>query len=503
MHLIGLDVGTTGCKAMVFDETGRSKGYAFREYCIDTDAAGKAEQDAEAVWSLSKEVLKSAVAASGIRASELAGLSLSVQGDAIIPVDVEHRAVYPAILGMDYRSRPQAEAAESRLGGYELFRRTGMRPHPMNSLVKMIWLKEERPEAFRRAAKICTYADFIMGKLGARHFIDYTMASRTMAFDLARREWAVDILGACGIEPGLLSEPVATGSRLGAIDPGLARELGLPPDLALVAGAHDQPAGAVGSGITAPGGAVVSTGTAEVLSTVFAEPALDRGMYEGFYPCYAAPVEGRYFTFALNHVGGLLLRWFRDQLGAAELARAAATGLDPYAVLTTNLPPGPASVLVLPHFNGSGTPWCDMDSKGAIVGLTMSTTRADIVRAILESQTYELRINLERMRASGIVTESLVASGGGAKSAAWLQAKADILGMPVRTLACKESGCLGAAVIAGFGAGLYTTIPDGARAAVRYDATVMPDTSLVSAYDAKFALYRDLYPTLRSLNTRL
>ncbi len=512
MSLIGLDVGTTGCKAVVFSTGGEVEGAGFREYGIDTGRDGKAEQDAEHVWRLAREALAEAVAGARTRRGappEVAALSLSTQGDAIIPLGAAGEVVYPAILGMDYRSAPQARACEERFGGLALFRRTGMRPHALNSLCKVLWLREERPEAWARTRRITTYADFVLGRLGAPGFIDHTMASRTMAFDLARLDWADDLLSELSLSRALFSRAVPTGTEVGRLDPSLARDLGLPAGVTLVAGAHDQPAGAVGAGVLEDGEAIVSTGTAEVLSTTFAaDPASERSggldaLHDGFYPVYAAAPPGRRFTFALNHVGGLLLRWYRDTWGGPEVEAARAAGRDAYELLLADLPPGPSPVMFLPHLNGAGTPTCDPASMGAIVGLTLATQRRDVVKAILECQSYELALNLEALTGAGLRVERITAAGGGARSPVWLQVKADVLGVPLRTLAGKEAACLGAAIFAGAGVGLFPSIAEGARRAVRFERTYAPDPAAHAAYAERFKTYRELHGALRPIHAAM
>lgn len=497
MSLIGLDIGTTGGKAIVFDADGRMLGSAFREYGVTCDAPAKAEQDAEQVWALTREVLREAVARSARK--EVAALSVSVQGDAIIPVDRDWRPLHPAILGMDYRSAPQARLCEERFGGFALFQRTGMRPHPMNALAKILLLRELRPEVFERAWKIVTYADFILGRLGAEPVIDHPMASRTMAFDLAELRWSADVLSALGLDPARLSRPVESGTRVGTIRRDLAEELGLPPDLALVAGSHDQTCAALGAGVLREALGVVSTGTAEVLSTAFSKPVLTRRMFESFYPCYRHAVPGMYFTFSLNHVGGLLLRWWRDQFASAEVADAAARGADAYRLIDERLPAGPSPVLVLPHLNGSGTPHCDLEAKGAVVGLTLATTRHDVAKALLESLCFELLININTMRECGIRVEDLVAVGGGAKSPVWLQLKADILNRPIRTLRCREAACLGAALLAGTAVGLYASLNEAVGVTVKSDCEFTPQADRAARYAERFPKYEALYAALRAL----
>ncbi len=502
MLLLGLDIGTTGCKALVFDADGGVLGHGFREYGVVCDAPAKAEQDAELVWALTQEAVREAVARSG-GGNGVRALSVSAQGDAIIPIDRDFKALHPAILGMDYRSAAQARRCEERFGAFELFQRTGMRPHPINSLTKVLLLRELAPTVFQRAWKVVTYADFILGRLGADAVIDHTMASRTMAFDLATNTWPADLHAALDLDPALWSRPVPSGEIVGTLRPALAAELGLSPEVALVAGGHDQPCAALGAGGVREGIGVVSTGTAEVLATAFARPALSRAMFNGFYPCYRHAKAGMFFTFALNHTAGILLRWWRDQFAAAEVADAAARGLDPYALMDERMPGGPSPVMVVPHFHGSGTPTCDLDAKGALVGLTLATTRHDVAKAILEGLCFELRINLDTMESAGIRVQEIAAVGGGAQSALWLQLKADILGRPIRTLRCREAACLGAALLAGTAVGQYASLDQAVQQTVRFDREFTPRPDVAARYAERFVRYRQIHPALHRIHAGL
>jgi sugar (pentulose or hexulose) kinase len=497
MKLIGLDVGTTGCKAIVFDAEGQVLGHGFREYGIICDAPAKAEQDAERVWTLAREALREAVVQAG--GGGIRALSVSVQGDAIIPVDKDFRALHPAILGMDYRSAPQAAWCSKTLGEFALFEQTGMRPHPMNSLLKVMLLRDIAPKAFAQSAKIVTYADFILGKLGAEPVIDETMASRTMGLESDTRQWSESIHRAVGLEPAIWSRVVPSGAAVGTIRPSLAGELGLPPELLLAAGGHDQTCAALGAGAIREGPGVISTGTAEVLSAALDHPVLSRAMFESYYPCYRHAKPGMAFTFALNHVGGILMRWWRDNFAGPEVAEAAGRSMDPYQLIDERMPDGPSPVLFLPHLNGSGTPSCDLHSRGAIAGITLATTRHDVAKAILEGLTFELNLNLETLLACGIQIAELAAVGGGAKSPRWLQLKADILNRPLRTLRCREAACLGAAMLAGTAAGVYRDLDEAAAATVRYDREYAPDAGRVAVYAERYAAYKKLHPTLLPL----
>ena len=500
-YLIGLDVGTTGVKAVVFGPDGSVRGSGFREYGIVCDEPAKAEQDAGEVWRLTMEALREAVGASGIRKARAIGLS--VQGDAIIAVDRDFKPLSPALLGMDYRPATIAEECGKRFGDRKLFEHTGMRPHPINSIVKAVWLKENRPEIFGRAWKIVTYADFILGKLGGEAVIDWTMASRTMAFDLQRRTWSLDVLGSLGLDPALLSRAEPSGTAVGALRADLAEAVGLEPGALLVTGGHDQTCAALGAGVNREGIGVLSAGTADVLSTALRLPVVNDAMFNGYYPCTIHAKSDIYFTFALNHIGGILFRWYRDTFGGEEVAAARAAGLDPYDVMVASVPDGPSPVMVLPHFNGSGNPVCDMNSRGAIVGLTLATRRGDMVKAILESLAFEMRGNLDYWTTAGIDVKELRAAGGGAKSPRWLQIRADIMGRPIATLKVREAACLGAAILAGTAAGVYSSLDEGIARAVRLGDTYEPAPDQVRAYEERYAVYRELYPSLKMINAHL
>ncbi len=489
-NLLSIDVGTTHCRVSLFDPDGTRKAFASRACAVVTDASGMAEQDAEEVWRSIRGLLRQAIAESG--PGGVSAVCLSVQGDAVIPVDRYGACLHPAILGMDYRSTYQARAAEERVGGWKIFRHTGMRPHPLNALCKIMWLRDERPRVFAGARRMLTYEDFILSRLGAEPAIDVTMASRTMALDLRREDWSSWLLGRLSIEPGLLSPVVGAGAPVGKMSRALCDEIGLCEPPLVVAGAHDQVCAAIGAGVPVHARAVVSTGSAEVLSTAFDGPVLTRAMYEGYYPCYRFAAPGRYFTFSLNHAGGLLLDWFSALAGGGAADR-----------LLGDLPPGPSPVLVLPHFNGSGTPWCDTRSRGAMVGLSLSTTPGEITLAILEALAFELRINLERLQAAGIPIAEIAAVGGGARSPRWLQIKADVLERPIRAPAAPEAAARGAAILAGMGCGAFATLEEGISAMVPVGDLVSPDPGRSARYRERFALYRELYPRLTPITRRL
>ncbi len=501
MSFVGLDIGTNACKAILFDEDGRPLAQAAREYPILMPQPGWAEQDGEAVWRLAWDCVRQVTAdgRTGLRA-----IALSVQGEAVMPVDERGRPLRHVILGMDTRTTAENAWLAERFGAEALFARTGMPLHTINTLPKLLWLQRHEPALWRTAMRFLLYEDFLLGRLGGQPAISHCLASRTQMYDLVRGEWADDLLGACAIDVGRLA-PLAppTGGVVGTLRTELVQELGATGDVLLVSGGHDQACAALGSGVAAPGLAMVSTGTAEVVEVALSSPTLGEALRRGNVSVYRHVVPGLYLAMTLNHSGGLLLRWFRDALCPAERDAALLAGRDPYDALLADAPAGPTALLVLPHFAGSGTPWFDTHSRGALLGMTFGTTRAEIAKAILEGLTFELRVNLDLLRAGGIAIERLHAVGGGARSPLWLRLKADICAVPLRVPAVTDAACLGAALLAGVAAGAYRSLDEATQSTVHMQRELLPDPQAVERYARRYALYCEVYPLLAELNHRL
>jgi xylulokinase len=502
MSLIGLDLGTTGCKAIVFSNQGRILSQSAREYSIMTPYPRWAEQDAERVWQLAWDTLRQVVSAA--RGDPPVALALSCQGEAIIPVDRQGRPLRPAILGMDTRTGAENEWLAERFGPENLFQRTGMPLHTINTLPKLLWLQRNEPEIWKTASQFLLYEDFFVRRLTGQPAISHCLASRTQMYDLAAGDWAEDILAECDIEPERLASlaPLA-GGPVGRLRPDLAGELGLSGEVLLVSGGHDQACAALGTGVVRHGLAMVSTGTAEVVEVAMNTPALDERLRQGNISVYRHVVPDLYLAMTLNHSGGLLLRWFRDTLSERQMEQASKTGQDAYGLILEDAPSGPTDLMVLPHFAGSGTPWLDTSSRGAILGLSFATTRSSLAKAILEGLTFELKVNLDLLRDAGVIIKELHAVGGGARSGLWLQLKADICQIPLRVPQVTEAACLGAALLAGVAAGAYPDVPTAVARTVHFQERIEPHTDSAAVYTERYQLYQQLYPTLINLQRQL
>jgi xylulokinase len=499
--LIGLDVGTTGCKAVAFSEDGELLAAAAREYRVELPHPGWAEQDIDGVWSLALSAMGEAIATAGVR--EVAAIGLSVHGEAVTPVDEAGRPLRPTILGMDTRTDEQNAWLRERFGARRLFERTGMPVHTINTLPKLLWIREYEPAVWAEAERFLLVEDFLIARMTGRALVSDCLASRSQLYDLAAGHWSDEILDALELSPDRLAEVAPSGTAAGRLSAALTDELGLDSPPLIVTGGHDQACGALGVGLTEPGLAMVSTGTAEVVEVALGSPLVSEPLYEGNVSVYRATVPGLYLAMTLNHSGGLALRWFRDGFCEPQLARAAAGEGDAYDLMLAGAPTGPTGLLVLPHFAGAGTPTFDTASKAAILGLTFSTTRTDLAVAILEGLTYELRLNLDLLRDGGVAIDVLRAIGGGARSRLWLQLKADITGIPVITPRVTEAAAFGAALLAGAGAGLWASAAEGAERFLELTERYEPDPGRHAAYSELYERYREVYPAVAPISHRL
>jgi xylulokinase len=500
-HLVGLDVGTTGCRAVVFDEDGTVLASASREYAVDMPRPGWAEHDIEQVWEFAIGSIRDALAAAG--SSEVAAVGLSVHGEAVTPLDGRGRPLRPTILGMDTRTGAENEWLRREVGSERLYERTGMPVHTINTLPKLLWIRQHEPDVWARAERFVLVEDYLVGRMTGHWVISDCLASRTQLLDLRAGRWDDEIVALLGLPMSRLSEVRPSGSAVGALSGELTRLLGLAHPPLVVNGGHDQACGALGVGLTEPGMASVSTGTAEVVEVALRSPILAPQLREGNISVYRHVAAGLYLAMTLNHSGGLVLRWFRDGFCEPQSLEAETAGRDAYDLVLAAAPPGPTSLLVLPHFAGAGTPTFDTASRGAILGLGFGTTRGEVAKAILEGLTYELRVNLDLLRASGVGIDVLRAIGGGARSALWLQLKADITGIPVVRPRVTEAAALGAALLAGAGAGLWPSAAEAARRFLELTDTYLPDPRRRAEYDRRYQLYREVYPAVAPISHHL
>jgi xylulokinase len=329
----------------------------------------------------------------------------------------------------------------------------------------------------------------------------YPLAGRTMLFDVTAHRWSGEILEAIGLEESRLARALPSGSVSGTLGRSVASELGLGEGVRLVCGGHDQPCGALGAGVTEPGVAMYATGSVECITPAFREPVFTEELRRNNLCTYDHAAAGMYTTVAFSLTGGNLLKWFRDQFGGVEAARAEATGGNAYALLLETAGDEPSPLLALPYLTPTGTPHFDPHATGAILGLELTSTRGQVLRALLEGVALEMRLNLEILENSGFAVHRLRAIGGGAKSPRWTQLKADVIGKSVEVLNITEAGCLGAALL-GCAACTGEEVASLAGRWTRVVGEAEPRDEYANWYAQRFETYKGLYPALKNFCPR-
>lgn len=494
-HYLGIDIGTSGCKAVIFDDDGRQAAASYREYNIISNNPGWAELDTGEVISKCFDVIREA--AGKVPKSTVKGLGISSQGEAFTLIDKEGRALCNALVSSDIRANELIQPWISEFGEEKLYHITGHTPHPMFSLFKLLWIRNNNPDIWNSASRILCFEDLLQYRLGIKEpSMGWPLAGRTMLFNVVSHEWDKEILRKTGISADQLSTPVKSGTVAGIVDPHIAGNLNLSGHTFVVTGGHDQPCSALGAGAIDPGIAVYTSGTVECITPAFGEPVFTEELRKNNLCTYDHTAPGMYATVAFSLTGGNILKWFRDNFGSAETALAIKSGRDPYELLLDAVPEEPTRLLVLPYFTPSGTPYFDVRVKGTILGLDMSVTREEILKSLLEGVAYEIKLNLDILRESGYKVNELRIIGGGAKSEKHVQLKADVIGMPITIMDIREAGCMGVAMLAK-AALTGTDISGIVRKWAKPVTKVEPGAH--DHYRIQFRRYRKLYPVLREL----
>lgn len=507
MKIGGLDIGTTGCKLTVFDQQGKYLDKAYRAYPVKREKEGH-EIQGEEIWNCVILVLKEMAE----KYPDISGIGITSFGETFVLTDQEGRPLLPSMLYTDPRGSRECSMLAERLsgdgtmedGGRRIAKITGLRPHEMYSIPKVMWVKEHRPEIFSQVRHIFQIQDFIGFLLTGNAIIDYSLATRALAFDIRKLAWSQEILQAAGIPEELLSRPVPTGTAVGRVTAGAAALTGLSQDTVIVAVSHDQVAAAVGSGVFAPGQAVDGAGTVECITPVFDKLPGEEQMYEGRYCTIPYVVGGTYVSYAFSYTGGALIQWCVDMLAKKEKELAKEQGVSVNQLLETEYlrhsgKEGPTGLLVLPHFAGAATPYMDTGSRGAILGLTTATSLEEIYLACMEGVAYEMFLNTQRLKAAGVCFDQLCTAGGGARSALWTQMKADILNLPITALKTSDTGTVGSAMLTGIALGCFADLKDAAGHMIEKSVTYYPRSQVHEKYMEVYERYRRLYQAVRPL----
>ena len=493
MKIAGLDIGTTGCKLTVFDADGQYLDKAYQDYPIRR-ISGEHEVDAGAimdgVWLVIRQMAE--------KYPDIAGIGVTSFGETFVATDEEGTPLYPAMLYTDPRGWEERDKLSEKIGRREMLHITGVDPHEMYSISKMMWLKGHMPQIYEKTRHLFLIGDYVVFHLTGQAQIDYSLATRTQAFDIQRLAWSDEIFEAAGIDKRLMSTPVPTGTSAGCIRASVAEKTGLSPDTIIVSISHDQVSAAIGAGVFSSDVAVDGAGTVECITPVYdGLPDLD-AMSEGRFAVVPYVIPGKYVCYAFSYTGGALIQWCIGALAKKEKELAAAEGVSANAYLERNYRE-PTGLLVLPHFAGAATPYMDSGSKGAILGLDAATTTEQLYCACMEGVVYEMLINMDYLSKSGIPFRMLHATGGGAKSEIWMQMKADMLNMPITALGTSDAGTVGSAMLTGIATGCFADLADAAAHMVEKKKVYEPRQEMHEKYKMIFERYRKVYDAVRPL----
>jgi xylulokinase len=471
--MVGLDVGTSGVKAIAVSEDGEVVSSAEVGYPLSTPKPGWSEQDPEDWWRATSEAFDA------LDAPEVSGIGLSGQMHGLVALDDSDAVIRPAILWNDQRTGEQCEEIESKVGFERLVELTGNRALTGFTAPKLLWLREHEPESYERIAHVLLPKDYVRLRLCGEKAIDVADASGTLLFDVAHRTWSDEVLSALDIPrewlPRALESPEVSGETGDGVP--------------VAAGAGDQAAGALGVGVVEPGPASVVLGTSGVVfSALEAYKADPEARVHVF--CHAVPDVWHAMGVMLSAAGSL--QWFHDRLAPdtpyGELVGEAAAW-----------EPGAEGLTFLPYLAGERTPHADPDARGAFTGLSIRHDRGAMVRALLEGVAFGLRDCLDVVRGVGAAPEVARASGGGARNELWLKIVASVLEMPVERVAVEEGAAYGAALLGGVAGGVFASPAEAVQACVSTHGRVEPVGEWIEPYREQRERFRALYPALRGI----
>ena len=496
-YLIGVDVGTTGAKALMCDETGQVLQTVTVEYPSYAPKPLWSEQDPEDWWRGTCESIRQLIAKAGVDGTQVRGIGLSGQMHGLVMLDANNSVIRPAILWNDQRTGAECREITDTVG-YERLIELVCNPALTGfTAPKILWVRNNEPENYERCRKILLPKDYVRFRLSGVFATEVSDASGMLLLDIRKRAWCDELLDALHIDKDLLAQCYESPEVSAQVSADVAEELGIRPGTPIVGGGGDQAAGAVGNGIVKSGVISATIGTSGVVfafsDTVATDP---RGRVHTF--CHAVP--GKWHVMGVMLSAGGSFQWLRNNLGQPECARAEQEGRDPYEILceeAARAVPGSEGLIFLPYLTGERTPHANPNAKGAWIGLTPRHGRNEIVRSVLEGITYGMKDSLEIIRGMGVEIEQIRLSGGGAKSPFWRQMQADIYEKPVCTINAEEGPAYGVALLAGVGTGVWSSVEEACESAISVTSEQQNNREQSRIYGQFYPVFQKLYRSLK------
>ena len=496
-YLIGIDLGTSGTKTVLFDENGAAVNSATVEYPMYQPQNGWAEQDPADWWNACVTTLRRIISGSGVDPADICGVGLSGQMHGLVMLDEKGQVLRNSILWCDGRTSEECAEITWKVGASRLIEITANPALTGFTAGKILWVRRHEPEAYARCRQILLPKDYLRYKLTGEYGAEVSDASGMNLLDVSGRRWSDEVLHNLDIDSGLLPVLRESCEIAGSVTAEASALTGLAAGTKVVSGAGDNAAAAIGTGVVETGKAFVTLGTSGVVFAHADNVSIDPG---GRVHTFCSAVPGAWTVMSCTLAAGMSLQWVRNNFFLEEMRAATGLGKDAYDLMMDQaglVPIGANRLIYLPYLMGERSPILDPNARGVLFGLSAIHTKYDILRAVLEGVVYSQRQCLDVLRGMGVSFSEISATGGGGTSAFWRQMVADCLGIPVTTVRNREGPALGAAILAGVGVGMYPSVPEACRGIIKTNAPQFPDQESSDAYKPYYKLFCDLYPQLK------
>ena len=507
-YLMGIDLGSTSIKAVIYDTEGNIAAFASRPTQVahlEPDHPTWAFWEPDKIWGSSIEVIKEATGKID-RPADIKGVAVTGMGMDGLPMDEKGQWLYPFISWQCPRTEPQSRAWSAKVGAEKIFNITGKQVMPIDTIYRLIWMAENHPEILAKTDKWLLIEDFVNFKLCGRQATDLTMASCTSVLDQQARNWSDELIAKAGIDRRLFPEVLPSASVLGDVTDAAAKKTGLAPGTPVVLGGHDYICAALAVGAFRPDVMMDITGTWEIVLQSAPELILTKNIFDAGLIVESHVARDQYLTAGYSP-SALMLEWFKDNYGFEEGILEKKSGKSAWEALMAKAaatPPGANGAFFLPHFAGAGPPDTDNRALGAFVGLSTVTDKGNMIRAMIEGLDYQFRGIVTAMEeALNVNTQKIIAVGGAGKNEFWMQNKADVTGKLIEVPDNEEATTLGAALLAGIGVGVYRDEAEAYERTFRPGRIYEPDAALVTKYEGYYKIFRDVFAGLKDVNWRI
>ena len=503
-HYLGIDVGTSGTKALVMDANAAVLATATAEHGISTPKPGWSEQNPDEWWAATAKASRLAVEKAGIAGGDVAGIGFSGQMHGLVITDDAGKPLRPSLIWNDQRTAREAAEIEEAVGGKkQLISLVGNVAQTSFTLTKLLWVRRNEPQIHDQIKHMLLPKDYVRLCMTGEYVGDVSDMSGTLMLDQTRRAWSPEILSTFQIDADILPPVVESHEVAGRLTAAAAEKMGLAAGTPVVAGGGDQPVGAVGNGVVLEGLTSATMGTSGVVFVHSTDYRTDPDSRAG---TFCASVDGEYCLFGCVLSAGGCFQWFRNMLAQAEVEQAKARGIDPYELLTARAaeaPPGCEGLFWLPYLTGERTPHSDPFARAAWIGLHARSTRNEMIRALLEGVTFAMNDAVTLLKDLDLPIREIRLSGGGARSEFWRQLQADIYATTCVTINAEEGPAYGAALLAAAGTGGFKDVREACRAGIEITRTIEPNESAKAFYAKHYQQYRRLYPALKAEFARI